>query len=585
MNQMFASNFFKMSNCKKLLVNIYSCSCMRMTSFLRSTWFLTMYFYRYIFLQMNAFFTELTYFVSVSWIGFFLLKFVKPKSNGTSNFDFFFTSVSAITVSSMSVVEMEAFSNAQLIVMTILMLIGSEVFTSMIGLHLRWILKLEQDLSNLSTYTLKNIVAAAFDTTSSISDSSINVHPLDEIDIGVIVPAEAAAHDEEDQFYPSNESASNQRNGDSNYTADFFTSNTILPLQSSSSSSRYLKYKSIKFLGFVVLGYLLVLHLLGVFLVGIYFSIYTSAKKVLERKNLRESTFVVFTTVSTFASCGFVPTNENMVVFAKNSGLLWILIPQALLGNTLFPSFLRLTIWLLGRYIKKDEAKYLLEKNREIGYLHLLPGPHSWLLVFTVLGFVVVQWIFLGVMEWHNDGVTGLNVYQKLVGFLFQAVNARHTGETVLDIATIAPAILVLFVVMMYLPPYTTFMPRVEEDEELKKKRKEVIKDNIIFSQLTYLAIFVFLICICERKNMKEDPVNFSVLNIVTEVISAYGNVGFTTGYSCDRRLKTEDFCENKWYGFSGKWSNQGKLVLIFVMIFGRLKKFSMNGGRAWKLL
>lgn len=140
-----------------------------------------------------------------------------------------------------------------------------------------------------------------------------------------------------------------------------------------------------------------------------------------------------------------------------------------------------------------------------------------------------------------------------------------------------------------YLPPYTSFLPRSRReggDEQLKnKRRRKVIKENIIFSQLSYLLIFTILICICERNNIKEDPINFSLLNIVTEVISAYGNVGFTTGYSCDRRLKTEEFCENKWYGFSGRWSNQGKLLLIFVMIFGRLKKFNMNGGKAWKLL
>lgn len=75
-----------------------------------------------------------------------------------------------------------------------------------------------------------------------------------------------------------------------------------------------------------------------------------------------------------------------------------------------------------------------------------------------------------------------------------------------------------------YLPPYTSFLP-IEKDEvsllklEGKEKRRNRVVENIIFSQLSYLAIFIMLICITERKSLKEDPLNFSVMNITLEVI------------------------------------------------------------------
>lgn len=75
-----------------------------------------------------------------------------------------------------------------------------------------------------------------------------------------------------------------------------------------------------------------------------------------------------------------------------------------------------------------------------------------------------------------------------------------------------------------YLPPYTSFLP-IEKDEvsllklKGKEKRRDRAVENIVFSQLSYLAIFIVLICITERKSLKEDPLNFSVMNITLEVI------------------------------------------------------------------
>nr|DAD46146.1 TPA_asm: hypothetical protein HUJ06_004376 [Nelumbo nucifera] len=459
---------------------------------------------------------------------------------------------------------MEVFSIAQLVVLTVLMLLGGEVFLSMLGLQIESskFMKKQEKIEN----KVDSLVSSDYLITSSIHTNVDN-----QIELGLVkVP-----HFEREK--PSSvETCRNIGTDDDDQLM---------------SCSEDLKYDSIRYLSYVVLGYLLVVHVSGFALVSSYLSLVPSARNVLENKSISIHTFSVFAIVSTFTNCGFIPTNENMIVFRKNAGLLLLLIPQVLLGNTLFPSCLRFVIWVLGRFTKKVEFKYILKNAGEVGYAHLLPSLHSFLLVVTVFGFILVQFVLFCSMEWNSEGLNGMNPYQKLVGCLFQTVNSRHAGESIVDLSLVSPAVLVLFVVMMYLPPYTSFLPI--KDEELspasssEKKTKSSwgrLMENLKFSQLSYLFIFVILICISERKKMKEDPLNFTVLNIVIEVISAYGNVGFTTGYSCKRQLNPDGQCKDTWYGFSGRWSNTGKLILIVVMFFGRLKKFNMEGGRTWRL-
>ncbi|KAM4097861.1 hypothetical protein ACJW30_07G033900 [Castanea mollissima] len=499
-------------------------------------------FFRFFLFHVNPFWIQLSYFIIVSVFGHLALMVSKPRTAWfrPTDFDLFFTSVSATTVSSMSTIEMEVFSNTQLIIMTILMFFGGEVFTSFLGFQ---------------------FTRSKFSKNCPSSDqNSVNL-----------------SHN-----FPDHTNSDNQVELDvEKENPDI---NNIIENGS-------LNYSSIKVLGHLVLGYLFVVHLIGSGLVSLYVNFVPSARKVLKDKGLETLTFSVFTTVSTFTNCGFVPTNENMIVFKKNSGLLLLLIPQILMGNTLYPPCLLAMIWVLKKTTKREEFRYILMNYRDMGYGHLLSGHHALLLAMTVFGFILIQFILFCSMEWNSQVMDGLNLYQKVVGSLFQTVNSRHTGESVVDLSRISSAILVLFVVMMYLPPHSTFIPpnvhvleEFPENGKQSQNRKKTFMECLIFSQLSYLAIFVILICITERQKMEEDPLNFNVLNVTIEVISAYGNVGFTTGYSCKRQLKPDSLCVDTWYGFAGRWSTKGKFILIIVMFFGRLKKFSMKGGQAWNL-
>ncbi|BAF15724.1 cation transporter HKT7 isoform 1 [Oryza sativa Japonica Group] len=484
---------------------------------------------------------HVAYFLAISCLGYGLLGVLKVREPGAAprRIDRFFTAVSAATVSSMSTVEMEVFSNGQLVVLTVLMLLGGEVFVSLVGLASKWS-KLRSDAMDRSR--------------------RVESH-------GDVALADIDGGDVENPTSSGEEAASRRR-----------------PMDADT-----LRHNAVRALFYIVLAIFAVVHVVGAVAVAAYVLASPGARRTLGDKSLNTWTFAVFTTVSTFSNCGFMPTNENMVVFKRDAPLQLLLVPQVLAGNTLFAPLLAACVWAAAAATRREE---LVEMAREggraaaAGYAHLMPARRCWMLAATVAAFVAVLMALVCGMEW-GGALQGMSPWEKVVNALFLAVNARHTGESTVDLSILAPAILVLFVLMMYLPPYTTWFP-FEENSTTKDSNAENqgirLLESTLLSQLSYLTIFVIAICITERRKLKEDPLNFSVLSIVVEVVSAYGNVGFSMGYSCSRQINPDHLCTDKWTGFVGRWSDSGKLILIFVMFFGRLKKFSMKGGKAWKL-
>nr|ABK41857.1 putative sodium transporter HKT7-A2 [Triticum monococcum] len=496
--------------------------------------------------RVGSLLVHVAYFLTVSWLGYLLLAQLRFRAGGDGTrrprgIDLFFTAVSAATVSSMSTIEMEVFSNGQLLVLTVLMLVGGEVFLSLVGLASKWS-KLRKQAAHKSR--------------------RVEIHHVAELEM---LPAAAADIDN-----PTS-------------TADDETSKSLEHVPDTR-----LRRDAVRSLFFVVLAIFLVVHVLGAGAIAAYIlHASPAARRTLRDKALNVWTFAVFTTVSTFSNCGFMPTNENMAVFQRDTGLQLLLVPQVLVGNTLFAPLLAACVRAAAAATRRVELKETLKQGRELtGYSHLLPARRCGMLAATVAGFLAVQVAMLCGMEW-SGALRGMSAWEKVSNAVFLAVNSRHAGESTLDISTLAPAILVLFVLMMYLPSYTTWFPfagssgTTDHAEETQGIR--LIKSTAL-SQLSYLTIFVIAICVTEREKLTEDPLNFNLLSIVVEVVSAYGNVGFSMGYSCNRQISPDQLCTDRWTGFVGRWSDSGKLVLILVMLFGRLKKFSMKGGKAWKL-
>jgi len=233
---------------------------------------------------------HLSYFLAIDLLGFLALVLLEPSSPGYRPrcVDLFFMSTSAATVTGLATVKMEDLSSSHIVVLTLLMLLGSEMFVSLLGLLLESRKRRWHDPDHGS---------------SRVRSSAVTV--CDE----------------------SNLEEANQ------------------PPAPSSASSDDRKESCLTSLAVVLLVYMATILAVGSLLVFVYVATVPSARDVLARKGINAALFSASVTVSSFTNGGLLPTNESMAVFAANRGLLLLLAGQILAGNTLLPVFLRLVIW------------------------------------------------------------------------------------------------------------------------------------------------------------------------------------------------------------------------------------------------
>nr|CAB3468926.1 unnamed protein product [Digitaria exilis] len=507
----------------------------------------SVFVYRFIVFHLNPLLLQLSYFLAIDLFGFLALVLLKPSNPGyhPRYIDMFFMSTSAATVTGLATVKMEDLSSSQIVVLILLMLSGSEMFVSFLGLLLQ----------------------SSRKRTRHDPDHGARVR-------SVVVTISGEANLEEPNTNPTSSSASSDDHND--------------------DESR----GGLRSLAPVVLAYMATILVVGSLLVFVSVASVPSSRHVLTKKGIDAALFSASVTVSSFTNGGLLPNNEGMAIFSTNRGLLLLLAGQILAGNTLLPVFLRLVIWATRRLARVltsrrggfEELESMAKDAMASGFGHLLlPGLQTVLLAVTVVTVAGAAAAMLCCLNWNSDVFAGLTAGEKVTNAVFMAVNVRQAGENSIDCSLVAPAVLVLFLAMMSVSVRSghrdiVLLTRRSSGEGegkdgaavKRKKRRLSLNRRMLLSPLACVAASTMVVCITERRSLSGDPLNFSTFNVIFEVVSAYGNVGLSTGYSCSRLPLPEEAtaCHDKPYSFSGWWSDQGKLLLVLLMLYGRLKGF-----------
>ncbi|KAL4942513.1 hypothetical protein BDV06DRAFT_191971 [Aspergillus oleicola] len=341
------------------------------------------------------------------------------------------------------------------------------------------------------------------------------------------------------------------------------------------------EYRSLRLLLKIVIGYFVGIHLIGIVSLAAWIRHANGKyKDYLDECAVDHIWWAVYSAQTMADNLGFTLTPDSMVSFQDATFPLFIMSFLAYAGNTLYPCFLRLVIWVMYRLVPensslKEPLNFLLEYPRRC-YMLLFRSRPTWVLasIIFILNFVDVVLILC--LDLDNPAVNSIPAGPRVMAAIFQAASARHTGTASFNLADVNPAVQFSLLVMMYISVFPIAMTirasNIYEEKALGIYHSEPETDESngkgyvlthMRSQLSFDLWYIFLgiFCICaaeSRRIMDPDEPAFQVFPIFFEAVSAYGNVGLSLGYP---ETATS---------LSAQFSIFSKLVVCALMIRGR---------------
>ncbi|CAO3682168.1 unnamed protein product [Rhizopus microsporus] len=375
------------------------------------------------------------------------------------------------------------------------------------------------------------------------------------------------------------------------------------------------EYRALDMLARIVPLYYLGFIISFGFFYRIYIAASSYAQEVLETSNptgpVNAWFFSFFMSLSAFTNLGLNHLDDSMTPFQNAPCPLILSIILILVGNTAFAIMLRFIIWASYQLTPKSKVmlretfRYLLDHPRRC-YTTLFPSTQTWWLFIILVIITVIELICFLALNYWLPVLSGITWGSRFLDGLFQSVATRNAGFSVVNLADINPATQIVYIVAMYISVYPVaismrnsnvyqeralgiFRGENEEPQQfsenelseapfIRLKRhstitsianhsKKLLKGPDFFvitqiqrqltSDICWVITGIFLICVIEAQSiMSPSPV--TTATVIYECVSAFGNVGASTGYP------------NTATSQAGQYRTLSKLVLIALMYRGR---------------
>ncbi|WVQ71233.1 hypothetical protein IAR50_000758 [Cryptococcus sp. DSM 104548] len=349
------------------------------------------------------------------------------------------------------------------------------------------------------------------------------------------------------------------------------------------------EYRALRVLLHIVVGYFIFVQIAAFIIMAPYIAAGGRYQYVFDAQPrlVKVYWFALFQSVSSFTNTGMSLCDQSMVPFQKAYLMIVVLIILIFAGNTAFPVFLRCTVWTIYKLVPStsrihESLKFLLDHPRRC-FVYLFPATQTWVLALVMLGLTLVDWVSFLVLDLGTETIMSLPVGTRIAAGFLQSAAVRASGFSIVSLGNLAPAVKVLYVVMMYISVYPIALSvratNVYEEKSLGLFDEDVEDDDVseegegaqavakyigwharrqLAFDIWWLGFALWLVCIIERGHIDNDQEWFNIFNIIFELVSAYGTVGLTVGLPYDN------------YSFSGSFRKLSKLVIIAVMLRGR---------------